>query len=133
VSSAPRMHPVDLERLADLVAVRLARELAGVLEARTLREAELVDATEIATRFGVSRDFVYAHADELGAVPLGTGPKPRLRFDPAKVADLLAARSDHKGSEAPNRRRRRRRRKRSVDPGRTPDGCPLLPIRAPDL
>jgi hypothetical protein len=29
----------------------------------------------------VSRAFVYEHAGELGAIPLGTGPRPRLRFD----------------------------------------------------
>ncbi len=41
----------------------------------------LVDARELAARLGVSRDYVYAHADELGAVRLGGGSKPRLRFD----------------------------------------------------
>lgn len=56
----------------------------------------LIDAAEVARRLGCSRDHVYAHADELGAVRVGTGPRPRLRFDPA----ILAARLDGSASSA---------------------------------
>lgn len=49
----------------------------------------LMTAHEVAARFNVQRSWVYAHADELGVVRLGRGPKPRLRFDPAVVAQLL--------------------------------------------
>ena len=70
----------DIEAVATRVADLLRTGQAS---------AELVDATEIARRFGVSRDFVYDHADDLGAVRLGDGPKARLRFDPAKVGRAL--------------------------------------------
>jgi hypothetical protein len=30
---------------------------------------------------GVDREWVYEHADQLGAVRLGEGPRPRLRFE----------------------------------------------------
>ena len=49
----------------------------------------LMTAQEVAARFNVQRSWVYAHADELGVVRLGRGRKPRLRFDPAVVAQQL--------------------------------------------
>jgi pantoate kinase len=49
----------------------------------------LVDAAEVARRFSLSRDYVYEHADKLDAVRIGSGPKARLRFDPARVAEVL--------------------------------------------
>ncbi len=65
---------------------RIARAVASALEptlAQTTRSEDegLVDASTAARLLGVSTGWVYAHADELGAVKLGSGPKPRLRFD----------------------------------------------------
>jgi hypothetical protein len=40
-------------------------------------------------RLGRSRDWVYRHAEALGAVRTGEGVRPRLRFYPAKVAAYL--------------------------------------------
>jgi hypothetical protein len=50
----------------------------------------LVDAATLAVELGVSRDFVYEHAVELGALKLGSGPKARLRFDPVAARAALA-------------------------------------------
>lgn len=50
----------------------------------------LLTPAQVASRYGVSRTWVYAHAKELGAVRLGNGPKARLRFDADKVDDALA-------------------------------------------
>lgn len=64
----------------------------------------LVDAACVAERLGVSRDFVYAHAEELGVRRLGSGPRPRLRFNLAEIdAQLtqLTACSGSRGSEEP--------------------------------
>lgn len=80
---------------------------------------ELVDAAEIARCFGVSRDWVYDHADELGAVRLGDGPKARLRFDPATVAERLGT-PDERSEVRRAASRPRRRSTSTVD---------LLPIR----
>jgi hypothetical protein len=41
-----------------------------------------LDARELAQQLGVSRDWVYEHADELGASRIGSGSRPRLRFPP---------------------------------------------------
>lgn len=126
--SAPRrMHPADLELLAELVSDRLARRLE-----RTAVPArpEWLTAADVAARFGIGRDWIYAHASELGAVPLGEtgeGRRPRLRFDAETVAERLRARSQGKGSPTPNVRSR----PASPDRARqvTPSGRPLLPLR----
>jgi hypothetical protein len=67
----------------------IARRVVELLERRGLQRRELVDASELARRFGIERSWVYSHAIELGAVKLGEGPKPRLRFDPEIAARVL--------------------------------------------
>ena len=64
----------------------LARRLAELVDADS--GATLLTAAQVAARLGVERTWVYAHANELGVVRLGDGPRPRLRFDPAIVARL---------------------------------------------
>ena len=51
---------------------------------------DLIDSVEVARRFSVSRDYVYEHAEELGAIRLGSGSRARLRFDPATVRERLS-------------------------------------------
>lgn len=54
-----------------------------------------VDAATLAAELGVERDWVYAHADELGALRLGS-PNGRLRFDlPAVVEQLRSDERPH--------------------------------------
>jgi hypothetical protein len=67
----------------------IARRVVELLERRGVLRRELVDASELARRFGIERSWVYSHAIELGAVKLGEGPKPRLRFDPEIAAGVL--------------------------------------------
>lgn len=98
---------------ADIEAV--AARVADLLRSGRVG-AELVDAAEIARRFGVSRDFVYGHADDLGAVRLGDGPKARLRFDPANVGQVL--RKPREKAALPPRRQ-----------GRNRGSYSLLPVR----
>lgn len=109
------MATADDPRLDRHALTALAREVAAVLD---IGGGEpLLTARQVASRFNVDRGWVYAHADELGVVRLGDGPKPRLRFDPAIVAQRVAV--------APGR----------VVPGR-PSGTvradvSLLPIKRP--
>jgi hypothetical protein len=79
---APALDPASIRAIAREVAQVLARGDAD----------QLLTASEVATRFKVDRSWVYAHADELGVIRLGDGPRPRLRFDPAVVARHLLAR-----------------------------------------
>jgi hypothetical protein len=60
-------------------------------------DRQLVDAATLAAELGVERSWVYAHRAELGAIQLGSGSKPRLRFD-VEVAGELLARSISKES-----------------------------------
>jgi hypothetical protein len=87
----------------------------------------LVDACAVAEHLGVSRAFVYEHADELGARRLGNGPRARLRFSLAEVDERLSACTTGRRSETPDspqeaalRPRRRRASGTNVE---------LLPIR----
>lgn len=96
---------------ADIEAVAL--RVATLLQERP-GQTELVDAAEIARRFGVSRDFVYDHADDLGVVRLGEGPRARLRFDPERVRRQLGSIA----TPLPPKARPSRRNKRALLPVR---------------
>jgi hypothetical protein len=74
---------------ATIVAV--AREVAALLRRVGDIDDSLLTAAQVASRFNVKRGWVYAHADELGVIRLGEGRRPRLRFDPAIVAQRLIA------------------------------------------
>ena len=92
MSELVRLHPHDLERLADMLAPRIADAL------RARPAAELVDAAELARRFALTPEWVRDHKEELGVIRLGEdgeGKRPRLRFDPEHVAGVLRRRSEH--------------------------------------
>lgn len=93
-----RLDPISVEAIACRVAELLRDEP---------RDAELIDAIEVARRFGVSREFVYEHADDLGAVRLGDGPKARLRFAPELVRERLGAEKPKPRYAVSQRRSRR--------------------------
>jgi hypothetical protein len=78
----------------DAIALRVV-ELMRTGEATSVNR-RLVDATTLATELGVTRSWVYEHRDELGAVRLGAGPKPRLRFD-IETASQALERNDRSG------------------------------------
>lgn len=111
-----RLESDQLDQLAILVADRLATRLAGDLS------EELISPSELARRYGVTRSWAYEHADELGALRIGTGPRPRLRFRPAVVERVLAVRAE---PETPTMATPRSRPSRA---DRTAAGAPLLPV-----
>jgi hypothetical protein len=78
-----RLDPAGVEALAWHLA-----ELMGPQEPEPRRE-QLMSAAEVAEWWGVARRWIYEHADELGVRRLGSGIRPRLRFDPAEVAESL--------------------------------------------
>jgi hypothetical protein len=77
----PRVLSALAAELADLVAARVLDALSG-LEPGPKPDRGLLEAHQVADRLGVTREWVYAHADELGAIRLGNGSRPRLRFPP---------------------------------------------------
>jgi hypothetical protein len=104
----------------------IARRVVEILEQRGLQQRELVDTAELARRLGIERSWVYAHAIELGAVKLGSGPKPRLRFDPQIAARLLRKVGDGSAADPPARSGERAGQP-SASGG---SGVRLLPIRS---
>jgi hypothetical protein len=79
---------VDAEWV-EAVALRVVQLMHSGYAANDRR---LVDAATLAGELGVDRSWVYAHRDELGVVRLGSGSKPRLRFD-VQVARAALARA----------------------------------------
>ncbi|MGD9734219.1 MAG: hypothetical protein AB7V58_01225 [Solirubrobacterales bacterium] len=87
------------EPLAEAGEVRLAPESVDAIARRLaelLKDGEaqrpkqrLISAEEVSERWGMSRRWVYKHAERLGARRIGTGRRPRLRFDPDEVAERL--------------------------------------------
>jgi hypothetical protein len=84
-------------RLVDAIARRVVELLEGG-RARTggagagARAASAcLTVSQVAARYRVSRSWVYAHQRELGAMRLGQGPRARLRFDAAVVAEAITA------------------------------------------
>jgi hypothetical protein len=72
----------------EAIARRVA-ELIGMHGPTGARE--LLTARQVADRFGVSRAWVYEHAEQLGVIRLGTGKRARLRFDARAVLERLRA------------------------------------------
>lgn len=105
---------------------KIARRVVELLEARGLQQRELVDASELARRFGIERSWVYSHAIELGAVKLGNGAKPRLRFDPEVAARVLRRVGEEPAADPPARSG-----KRAGQPQGSEGRVELLPIRGP--
>lgn len=102
----------------EAIARRVVQLLRGIRA-----DAELVDAAELARRLGVDRSWVYTHAIELGAVKLGGGARPRLRFDPKVAVERIRNRAGGRDTRQPPRRRG------SPEPTVAVDRPPLLPIK----
>ena len=83
------------DQIAERLAQRLGPQLAGMIQPGEPNVVAPADETEsreglwtarhVAAHYRVDVRFVYQHADELGCVRLGGGPRPRLRFDPRAV------------------------------------------------
>jgi hypothetical protein len=78
----------DVEAIAEATAMRLA-EIVSAMPGTFA----LVDARQLARDLHVSLDYVYAHATELGAMRLGTGPNARIRFDLDRARQALETRA----------------------------------------
>ena len=106
----------------DAVARRVVELLRE--EGAVSREGpRLLTVAAVSQEFGVSTDWLYANAGRLGAIRLGSGPRARLRFDRATIADRIATVASHASRYRSSQRGKRRRRTREgVD-------SDLLPIR----
>jgi hypothetical protein len=84
-----RLAPESIEALAVRLAELLRAGVAGGLGPEPDRDEDLISAAEVSRRYGVQRRWVYENREFLGAVPLGTGPRPRIRFDPRFLESRL--------------------------------------------
>ena len=122
-----RLHPDDVQAIAEAVAALLSAESSMRME----DSPHLLSASEAAVRLGRSRDWCYRHADDLGAVRLGDGDRPRLGFPvdglTAYVSRCVSGSGGSEPDPAPQAApRRRRRRQTSGDADRLTQ---FLPIR----
>ena len=96
----PRLTQADVEAIAGCVI----EQMKEVLRPRLW--FGLADAAEVARRLRVHENWVYAHADELGAIRLGDGEKARLRFDLERVAREIGVTEAERGGSGSGRRGR---------------------------
>lgn len=107
----PEQLPLDAAAIETLAA-RVAELLANRLPPQQPPPSppgRLLSAAEVSTWWGVSRGWVYQHATALGAMRIGQGERPRLRFDPDRVAEHLNRPPTNPPPAAPQPRRRVRR------------------------
>jgi hypothetical protein len=111
-------------RDADFVDA-VARRVVELLRAEGVasrEEPRLLTVAAVSAEFGVSTDWLYANAKALGAIRMGSGPRARLRFDRATIADRIAKVATTVSRQGSSQRGARRRGTRQ-----TADGD-LLPI-----
>lgn len=129
-------HRSNRGALFDALAERVALRVVEMLSVRDRDQAPpldagvepLLNASEVARQLSRSREWVYRNADELGAVRLGSGKRPRLGFDRASVAEYLVACSSGMRTERPEKPSAKRNTRRGTA-GANGQGADLLPIR----
>jgi hypothetical protein len=106
------LDPGTVERLAirtaDLIGQRL--RLTAPIPTGPHEAPRPLTAAEVAARWSLHPNWVYKHARELGAIPLGDGRRPRLRFDPDEVARRLNRPPTPESRSSPNRVTSRRKK-----------------------
>jgi hypothetical protein len=129
-NAAAELTPDAIEQVAQRVAQLLRHDQPQPTAAHDEAHptpAHLLTAEQLARHLGLNRAWVYDHAAELGAIQLGNGPRPRLRFDAQLAAQALQARRRRKeptaADDVPRPRPTRRRR--------PPSTVPLLPVHEP--
>lgn len=125
--AAAEIGPETIEKIAERVAA-LMRHQPPDSDARTASPTDgLIDAEALARHLGVTRAWVYEHANELGAIRIGTGPRARLRFDLHAAREALTS-TRQDGTRAPEKSHPGRPRRRT-----STSSVPLLPVHEPRI
>jgi hypothetical protein len=133
-----KLTPGEIEAIVSR-AGEILRSKAGGRPAPPQPGTRLVTAAEVAEWCGVERSWVYAHAEQLGARKIGTGERPRLRFDLEEVSERIAALngpqpgcgSRSTANAADPRKRSLSRRRRGIVVGQGQDGRAAHPRPRP--
>lgn len=130
IASLPRPDrngaPALTAREAVLVA-EIVERVGSLLKAESPR-TRLVDAATVADALGVSRDWVYAHVQELNGVRIGAVQRGRLRFDLDQALAAWRSRPAHDPEQAASTTKTRTRTSTCRRPQQ---GTELLPVRGP--
>jgi hypothetical protein len=116
-----------VEQVATRVAQLLHRQQEERERQHVSEPTGMLTVSELAQHLHVNRAWVYEHADELGAVRLGDGPKARLRFDLHTAKTALGR---HQAGRAPVPAGAKTRR--PTRPSAT-DDAQLLEVRRRDI
>ncbi len=121
---AVELTPQTVEQIASRVAHLLRHQPTA--PASPPPAPTWMTAKELAQHLKLNPAWVYEHAQELGAIRTGTGPKARIRFNPHTATQALKQhqRQPAQTPAAPSRRT-------STRPAPYPADAPLLEIRDP--
>lgn len=84
-----RIAPDSIEALASRIAELVDREPREPDPATV--QKKMLSPAEVSELWGVSRVWVYRHAEALGVRRMGAGTRPRLRFDPEEIEERIGA------------------------------------------
>jgi hypothetical protein len=114
--------PQAVEQVAARVAQLLHLQQQNQEQDQPRDPVGMLTVSQLANHLHLNRAWVYEHADELGAIRIGSGPKARIRFDFHTATDALKQqRASRTPTLAPVKPLKSRRR-------RTPASVPLLPV-----
>jgi hypothetical protein len=117
--------PQAVEQVAARVATLLRRQQEQSAETIGNEQQGFLNVAQLARHFGLNPAWVYEHADELGAMRTGDGPKARIRFDLETATQAFRARQrPAEPIPAADKRRPTPRRRRPS----SPPPIQLLPI-----
>jgi hypothetical protein len=119
--------PGAVDQVATRVAQLLRHQQQNQEQGQARGPVGLLTVSQLARHLGLNRAWVYEHADDLGAIRIGDGPKARIRFD---FDTARAALRKNQASRAPAPASAKPRRK-PPRPTPYPTDAPLLEIRDP--
>ena len=91
--------PQAVEQVAGRVVQLLGRQQQQQQQSHASEPTGMLTVSELAQHLHLNRAWVYGHADELGAIRVGGGPKARIRFDLHTARTALSRRRVAPGSE----------------------------------
>ena len=121
--------PQAVEQVASRVAQMLQRQQQQSAEIPGAKEQQgFLNVAQLARHLGLNPAWIYEHADELGAIRIGDGPKARIRFDLYTATQALRQHQPGR-TQGPATATPRKPRRSPASPYRT--NAPLLEIRDP--
>jgi pyruvate/2-oxoglutarate dehydrogenase complex dihydrolipoamide acyltransferase (E2) component len=121
---AVELTPQTVEQIASRVAQLLHHQ--PPTQTSPAANPGWMTAKELANHLKLNPSWVYEHAQELGAIRTGTGPKARIRFDLHTATQAL---KNHQPQPTPAAATAPRRK--PARPAPYPTDAPLLQIRDP--